>query len=75
MDRDIREVAQSKVKDAKKVLDQWRTSYFEVRAEIEESGTHQRWEFDRRRLFERTDFMASVCQDLYNVLQVSVFTL
>lgn len=74
-DRDKREVAKSKVRDAKKVLDQWKSSYFEMRAELEESGKYPRWEFDRKRLFERTDYMASVCQDHYNVLQVCVHTL
>ncbi|XP_071339029.1 dynein axonemal heavy chain 10 [Trachinotus anak] len=69
--KDKREVAKSKVHDAKQVLDQWKSSYFEVRAEIEESGRDARWEFDRKKLFERTDYMASVCQDLYNVLQIS----
>ncbi|XP_074525804.1 dynein axonemal heavy chain 10 [Halichoeres trimaculatus] len=61
--------AKSKAHDAKRVLDQWRSSYFKVRAEIEESGRDPRWEFDRKRLFERTDYMASVCQDLSNVLK------
>lgn len=75
LDRDNREVAKFKVHEAKQVLDQWKLSYFEMRAEIEESGRDRRWEFDRKRLFERTDYMASVCQDLYNVLQVSVHTL
>lgn len=60
------------LRDAKQVLNQWKISYFEMRAEIEESGSYSRWEFDRRRLFERTDYMASVCQDLCNVLQVCV---
>ncbi|XP_058491324.1 dynein axonemal heavy chain 10 [Solea solea] len=69
MFKEKREVAKSKVHDAKQVLDQWKSSYFEVRAEIEESGRGPRWEFDRKRLFERTDYMASICQDLYNVLQ------
>ncbi|CAB1437042.1 unnamed protein product [Pleuronectes platessa] len=68
--RDKREVAKSKVCDAKQVLDRWKSTYFEVRAEIEESGRDPRWEFDRKRLFERTDYMASICQDLNNVLQV-----
>uniref|UniRef100_A0A7N8Y270 Dynein axonemal heavy chain 10 n=1 Tax=Mastacembelus armatus TaxID=205130 RepID=A0A7N8Y270_9TELE len=65
-----KEVAKSKVQDAKQVLDRWKSSYFEVRAEIEESGSALRWEFDRKRLFERTDYMASICQDLCNVLQI-----
>lgn len=63
-------VAVAVLRDAKHVLDQWKISYFEMRAEIEESGSYSRWEFDRRRLFERTDYMASICQDLCNVLQV-----
>lgn len=60
------------VQDAKHVLDLWKSSYFKVRAEIEEAGRDPRWEFDRKRLFEKSDYMASICQDLYNVLQVSV---
>uniref|UniRef100_UPI0037E7F8F2 dynein axonemal heavy chain 10 n=1 Tax=Semicossyphus pulcher TaxID=241346 RepID=UPI0037E7F8F2 len=68
--KDQREVAKSKVLDAKRVLDLWKSSYFEVRAEIEESSRDPRWEFDRKRLFEKTDYMASVCQELYNVLQI-----
>ncbi|XP_024909460.1 dynein heavy chain 10, axonemal-like [Cynoglossus semilaevis] len=70
--KEKREMAKSMARDAKQVLDQWKTSYFVVRAEIEESGRGARWEFDRKRLFERTDYMASICQDLYNVLQVLV---
>ncbi|KAL7391500.1 hypothetical protein ABVT39_010104 [Epinephelus coioides] len=68
--KDNRDMAKSKVHDAKQVLDLWKSSYFEVRAEIEESGRDPRWEFDRKKLFERTDYMASICQDLYNVLQI-----
>lgn len=72
LDRDKREVAKSKVHDAKQVLDKWKSSYFQVRADIEESGRNQRWEFDRKRLFERADYMASVCQDYHSVLQVCI---
>ncbi|XP_075882096.1 dynein axonemal heavy chain 10-like isoform X2 [Nelusetta ayraudi] len=63
-------VAIQKLHDAKQVLEQWKTSYLEMRAEIEETGSYSRWEFDRRRLFERTDYMALICQDLCHVLQV-----
>uniref|UniRef100_A0A3P8UAE7 Dynein axonemal heavy chain 10 n=1 Tax=Amphiprion percula TaxID=161767 RepID=A0A3P8UAE7_AMPPE len=66
----FKEVAISKVHEAKQVLDQWKFSYFERRVEIEEFGRGPRWEFDRKRLFERSDYMASVCQDLYNVLHI-----
>lgn len=64
-------VAKAKAQDGKQVLDQWKTSYFEVRARIEKSDRDPRWEFDRKKLFEKTDYMASICQDLYNILQVS----
>ena len=53
------------------MLQVWKDSYFEVRAKIEQSGRDQRWEFDRKKLFERTDYMSAICQDLYNVAQVS----
>ena len=41
-----------------------------TRQRIEESGTHVRWEFDRKRLFERTRYMASVLGHLYSVAEV-----
>ncbi|XP_077600352.1 dynein axonemal heavy chain 10-like [Stigmatopora nigra] len=68
MFKDDREVAKLKVDDAKRVLELWKSSYFEARQEIEKGGTGKRWEFDRRKLFEKTDYMAAICQDLSNVL-------
>uniref|UniRef100_A0A3Q2PNV9 Dynein axonemal heavy chain 10 n=1 Tax=Fundulus heteroclitus TaxID=8078 RepID=A0A3Q2PNV9_FUNHE len=68
--RESREAAKSKVLEAKQVLEQWKASYFEIRARIEKLGRAPRWEFDRKRLFERSDYMASVCQDLGRVFQV-----
>lgn len=41
-----------------------------MRAKIEASGRDARWEFDRKRLFERTDHMASICEDLKEVATV-----
>ncbi|XDV20914.1 hypothetical protein PO909_026119, partial [Leuciscus waleckii] len=64
-----RVVAKAKAQDGKQVLEQWKASYFEVRALIEKSDRDSRWEFNRKKLFEKTDYMASVCQDLYNILQ------
>lgn len=64
-------MAKAKAQDGKQVLDQWKASYFEVRARIEKSDRDSRWEFNRKKLFEKTDYMASICQDLYNILQVS----
>lgn len=68
--RDKLNEAKAKVLDGKQVLDQWKSCYFAVREDIEKSGRESRWEFDRQRLFERTDYMASVCQDLSDILQV-----
>ncbi len=61
-----------KTMEAKRMLDLWKDSYFEVRAKIEASGRDSRWEFDRMKLFERTDYMASICDDLHNVAQVQM---
>ena len=58
-----------KTREARKMLELWKETYFNVRAKIEASGRDARWEFDRKRLFERTDYMASICQDLYDVAQ------
>ncbi|KAH0625393.1 hypothetical protein JD844_014879 [Phrynosoma platyrhinos] len=65
-----RQLAKIKMKEAKRTLEIWKESYFDIRAKIEASGRDARWEFDRKRLFERTDYMAIICQDLFNVLQV-----
>jgi len=61
-----------KVSEAKKMLTLWKSSYLETRAKIEASGRDSRWEFDRKKLFEKTDHMSSVCEDLYHVAQVSL---
>ncbi|KAH9515002.1 Dynein heavy chain 10, axonemal [Bulinus truncatus] len=53
-----------------KMLDTWKKSYFTVRARIEASGRDVRWEFDRSKLFDRTDYISIICQDLYDMAQV-----
>ncbi|XP_014779882.1 dynein axonemal heavy chain 10 isoform X2 [Octopus bimaculoides] len=64
------EEVKKKTSGAKKMLTTWKESYFERRAKIEASGRDQRWEFDRKRLFEATDYMATINQDLYDIGQV-----
>ena len=59
-----------KASEAKKMLELWKSSYLETRAKIEASGRDSRWEFDRKILFEKTDHMAVVCEDLYHIAQV-----
>lgn len=56
--------------DAKNMLKIWKDTYLDVRAKIEACGRDQRWEFDQKKLFERTDYMATICQDLYDITQV-----
>uniref|UniRef100_A0A8C9QGL1 Dynein axonemal heavy chain 10 n=1 Tax=Spermophilus dauricus TaxID=99837 RepID=A0A8C9QGL1_SPEDA len=68
--KENRTSAQHKTLEAKNTLKMWKKAYFDTRAKIEASGREARWEFDRKRLFERTDYMASICQDLYDILQV-----
>ncbi len=54
------------------MLDTWKQSYLDVRKKIEQSGRDARWEFDRRKLFERTDHIAAFCSDIHDVAQVQV---
>ncbi|NXL90824.1 DYH10 protein, partial [Alectura lathami] len=68
--KEDRAAAKKKIAEAKSTLEQWKKSYFAVRAQIEASGSEKHWEFDRKLLFGKTDYMASVCQDLYDILQV-----
>lgn len=64
-------MAKAKACDGKQVLQLWKSCYLDVRAKIEMSGRDSRWEFDRKKLFERTDYMATICQDIYDILQVA----
>jgi dynein heavy chain len=68
--REPSEEAKQKVRDAKDLLEGWSKAYFETRERIEQSGRDQRWEFDRKKLFERTNYMALRCGDLYEILEV-----
>ena len=52
------------VVEARTLLDTWKQEYMSMREKIEKSGRDNRWEFDRKRLFSRTDYAAQVCSDL-----------
>ncbi len=57
------------IHQSKSLLQSWKDSYMATREKIELMGTSQRrWEFDRVLLFEKTDYMASICDDLLNML-------
>ncbi|KAL8020331.1 putative AAA+ ATPase domain, dynein heavy chain region D6 P-loop domain-containing protein [Plasmopara halstedii] len=58
------------IEEAKIVLESWHRTYQNVRERIEASGTDHRWEFDRKRLFEQTDYMAKICENLQEVATV-----
>ncbi|KAM6052185.1 dynein axonemal heavy chain 10 [Chlamydotis macqueenii] len=68
--KEDRAAAKEEIAEAKSTLEQWKKCYFAVRTQIEAAGGEQHWEFDRKSLFEKTDYMASVCQDLYDILQI-----
>jgi dynein heavy chain len=52
------------------MLLQWKDAYFKVRAKIEASGRDSRWEFDRKKLFDKTDHQALICNELIRVAVV-----
>eukprot|EP00048_Salpingoeca_helianthica_P012901 m.192885 g.192885 ORF g.192885 m.192885 type:complete len:4604 (+) comp15437_c5_seq116:137-13948(+) len=56
--------------EAQAMLRAWETSYLEVRQKIEMSDRDERWEFDRTRLFDSTNYMAGFLQDLHDIAQV-----
>ncbi|KAJ3039942.1 Dynein heavy chain 10, axonemal [Rhizophlyctis rosea] len=62
--------AKKKIQDARDLLESWSRTYFQVRERIEQSGRDQRWEFDRKKLFEQTNYMALRCADLYEIAEV-----
>ena len=53
-----------RMSDASELLKLWKQAYLETRHFIETSGRGTRWEFDRKRLFLLTDYMAEVCQNI-----------
>ncbi|NWY37943.1 DYH10 protein, partial [Sylvia atricapilla] len=63
--------AKKKITEAKNTLEQWKKCYFTTCIRVEESGSKRYWKFDVKRLFEKTDYMVSVCQDLYDIFQVT----
>eukprot|EP00898_Chlorokybus_atmophyticus_P006649 jgi/Chlat1/6986/Chrsp56S00523 len=62
--------AKQRIDGAKSVLEAWSEVYLQVREKIEISGRDARWEFDRKRLFERTSYMAGICGDLRQMVEV-----
>lgn len=55
---------------ASAMLKQWKRSYLKTRLDIELSGKGARWEFDQKRLFQNTEYIAEVSSDLYKIADV-----
>ena len=55
---------------SKLMLLKWNEVYFQVREKIELGGRDQRWEFDRKKLFEQTNYLAARCGDLHDIVDV-----
>ncbi|XP_012272400.1 dynein heavy chain 10, axonemal [Orussus abietinus] len=56
--------------DAHRMMKNWKLSYLTTRQNIEISGKGTRWEFDQRRLFKETEYIAGVCKDLNKIASV-----
>ena len=57
-------------REAEEALRAWYDMYQLVRQKIFEAQALERWEFPRADLFERTDYMAARCKDLYGIAEV-----
>eukprot|EP01065_Artemidia_motanka_P041378 TRINITY_DN5358_c0_g3_i1.p1 TRINITY_DN5358_c0_g3~~TRINITY_DN5358_c0_g3_i1.p1 ORF type:complete len:4876 (+),score=1837.91 TRINITY_DN5358_c0_g3_i1:119-14629(+) len=62
------EEAKQKILEGQTVLEQWQKSYQKTRQDIEQTERDARWEFDKKRLFHTTDYMAKRCHDLYDIV-------
>ena len=58
------------IKTGKSVLEGWHNTYMQVRERIEVSGRDARWEFSKPMLFERTNYMAEICSDLSEMVEI-----
>ncbi|XP_026670097.1 dynein heavy chain 10, axonemal [Ceratina calcarata] len=64
------EVILQKTEQASSMLKNWKFSYLKNREDIEISGKGMRWEFDQKRLFKGTEYIASVCDGFNQVASV-----
>ena len=57
------------VQEAKDVLLKWSETYFRMRKRIEDGGSDHRWEFDRKALFSKTDYMSEICANILEIIE------
>nr|Q9SMH3.1 RecName: Full=Dynein-1-alpha heavy chain, flagellar inner arm I1 complex; AltName: Full=1-alpha DHC; AltName: Full=Dynein-1, subspecies f [Chlamydomonas reinhardtii]CAB56598.1 1-alpha dynein heavy chain [Chlamydomonas reinhardtii] len=58
------------LKVCKSVLEHWLQTYMAMREKIELSGRDARWEFPKQLLFARTNYMAEICTDLIEMVEI-----
>ncbi|VDM21658.1 unnamed protein product, partial [Hydatigera taeniaeformis] len=58
------------IKSGRRLLESWKSTYMARRADIEASGREYRWEFDKKRLFAKSDYMIGVCNDMEDVVNI-----
>jgi dynein heavy chain len=63
------EEAMQVIRKGKDVLDSWYRTYMSVREQIEGSDSKDRWDFDKKKLFEQTNYMSKICENLFEVAQ------
>jgi dynein axonemal heavy chain len=59
--------AEDRIQESRDLLKQWKVVFNGVRQRIEQSGSDDRWDFDRQALFEVTDYMVDRCRELHEV--------
>lgn len=52
------------------MLEHWLSTYMAMREKIELSGRDARWEFPKQLLFARTNYMAEICADLIEMVDI-----
>ncbi|CDJ60958.1 hypothetical protein EMWEY_00008520 [Eimeria maxima] len=57
------------LQQSRALLETWKAQYFNMRSRLEESECNRRWEFDRRKLFRTTDYMASICSKFEEIVK------
>ncbi|KAJ9456696.1 Dynein-1-alpha heavy chain [Diplonema papillatum] len=67
-DRQGFDEAKRKILEGQAVLEQWKNSYQKTRQDIEQTERDARWEFDKKRLFGTTDYMALRCIELLEIV-------
>ncbi|XP_050548556.1 uncharacterized protein LOC126910232 [Daktulosphaira vitifoliae] len=65
--KDICEISKMSL-SASKMIDVWYKSYLECRKSIESSGFN-RWEFDKCKLFNKTNYVKRITNDIYKIVE------